>query len=222
MKKKLILVALLFIACGFMAAPQRAFADISDPENYTITIPEAVSVTLASADTSFNSIVSSDFGQGANIQANNAILVGDGVVATSTSYITTNDTTNTAAKEFRLTVSTAGDTIQFQDPAANGNRQLLRCTDSDGAGASVDIIFRTDAGADTVKPTLGITTPRSFAYVSNSQINVPAASNVIFDGATKKAPLDLEMDLDESTLSLTADPPGSMAFTLTFTVVGVN
>lgn len=220
MKRKLLLLSLLTLAASFAYQQNQAQADVSDPESFTVTIPTAVQVTLQAVDNTFNSIVSSDFGQASNIQANNANIVGDGIVASSTSYIATNDLTNAPNLQFRITAAgTGGDTAVIAD-----NAGVATLTVSDGgATPSVGIIMRRNGGADSDEPRLGdpAGTPVSFA-VNAGALNIPASSSVPFDATTNRAPLDMVLDLDESTLSFTDDPPGTITFDLTLTVVGVN
>lgn len=218
MKRRHLLLALLI---GFMCLSSKAaFADVTGSESYTVTIPTAAQVTFVAASTAFNGINSSDFGQAANIQARNAIVVGDGTVAGSTSYITTNDRPTASNLQYRITATgTGGDTAVIADAAG-----VATLTVADGgATPSVGIIMRRNGGADNAISRLGNPAGAPVAFAVNAgALNIPINSSVPFDVATNRAPLDMVLDLDESTLSFTADPPGTITFDLLFTVVGVN
>lgn len=220
MKKKLQLaIFLLFAVCAF-TLQKPVLADVTGSDSFTVTIPTAAQVTFVATDDTFNSIVSSDFGQGSNNQARNANIIGDGVVASSTSYVTTNDTATVTNQQFQISATgTNGDSATITNNAGVATLTVA----NNGATPSVNIVMRRNGGADNNPPRLGnpAGTPVAFA-VSGGLLNIATSSAVPFDGATNKAPLDMVLDLDESSLSFTADPPGTITFDLTFTVIGIN
>ena len=211
MGKRVTSLLISFFACLLFL--NSAKADVSDVETYTVTIPEAVTVVLTAGATNFGAITSAQFGVGDTALHN--ILVGNGVVATSSSYITTNGTAATGARQFTLTFAPDSDeTCTISDGGTYG---ILTLND---ASASVQI--RLYNAGKTDYPELGdpVGTPVAFAVLGNT-LNIAAASGVPFDAATKKAPLSMLMDLDETSLSV-ADGGGDLSFDMTLTVVGVN
>jgi len=218
MKKKLFLCLALLLQSCFLG--NAVLADVTGSDSFTVTIPTAAQVTFTAIDDTFNSIVSSDFGRGSNLQANNANIIGDGVVASSSSYVTTNNTTAAGNLQYQISVAaTGGDSAAIADSAG-----IATLTVSDASSKpSVRIIMRRNGGADTALPRIGnpAGTPVSFA-VSSGVLNIPINSNIPFDATTNKAPLDMVLDLDESSLSFIDDPSGTITFDLTLTIVGVN
>lgn len=190
-------------------------ADVADSEIYTINIPSATIVELAAATNDFGVITSADFGNG-NI-ANHNIIVGDGTLS-STSYVQSNDPT-AGAKQYQLDFApNGGSTVSVADA---GSKAVLTLTNA-SATASVDINITNNA--KSAYPSLGDSgtgTVVTFTTQDADTLNIPANSSVPFNPGTKKAPLNMVMDLDENSLSL-QDVAGSISFDMTLTVVGLN
>jgi len=205
--KKILALTLMVSAC--LAIGSQSYA-ATDNEDYTVTIPTASNVVLTAAATNFGAITTGQFG--VDDTAAHTILVGNGVVATSTSYVESNDST-AGAKQYTLTFapSTGATATTVATDGANAKLTLA------SAGASVEI--RLENSAKNAYPKLGAGTPVAFA-VSGNTLNIAASSSVPFDATTRKAPLDMLMDLNESTVTM-ADAAGSMTFTMTLTAVGL-
>ncbi len=208
-KKKLAVLMALFAVIAF--APTKSFADISDSETYTVTIPSANAIVLAANATNFGSILVSEFGTG-NPAAHN-IIVGDGS-AGSTSYVQSNDPD---AGSMQYTLSFAGNGGSAVTLSQKNSRPVITLDNAAAdPTASVDIIMSNNA--KTAYPGLGATSPVNFA-ISGSILNIAASSSVPFD--TGLAPLNMLMDLDEATVTV-ADAAGDISFDVTFTAVGLN
>lgn len=209
--KRILVLALASSMC--LAAASKSFAANTDNETYTVTIPTTSNVVLTAAATDFGVITTSQFGT--DDTAAHTILVGNGVVATSTSYVESNDAT-AGAKQYTLTFapSTGATATTVATDGANAKLTL-----ANGTAASVEI--RLENSVKNAYPKLGdpAGTPVAFA-VSGNTLNIAAASSVPFDATNKKAPLDMLMDLNESTITM-ADAGGSMSFTMTLTAVGL-
>lgn len=212
MKKFLVLALAASVS---LVAASKSFA-ASDNETYTVTIPAVTNVVLTAAATNFGAIVSGDFGVDAT--AAHTILVGDGTGA-STSYVESNDATATD-KQYTITAAAgAGATAATIAAGAGGDAGKAVLTLANGTAASVEI--RLEDGGKTTMPKLGDSggTPVAFAVLGGN-LNIAASSSVPFNATTGKAPLNMLMDLNESTITM-ADAAGSMSFTLTFTAVGL-
>jgi len=213
MKKRILASLIILSACLLFA--NNVTADVSDNETYTVTIPEAVTVVLTADATNFGTITSSEFGVGNT--ATHVITVGDGIVASSTSYVTTNDITGTGARQFKIDFTSVASSTY--DLSAGGVLTLENAAST----ASVDINLTEDS--KTTLPELGdpAGTPVAFTAVTGAAgyLDIPAVSSVPFDATSKKAPLNMLMDLDENSLSI-ADAAGDISFQMTLTVVGVN
>lgn len=189
--------------------PQKSFADISSNQTYSLSIPYATIVQLNANVTDFGPILPSEYGVSDTTKHN--IIVGN--ATGSDSYVMSNDPT-AGAKEYRLDFAPKnGSTISITN---GGTRALL--TISNGT-ASVRINITNNA--KTSYPRLGDTASVAFTRASATRLRIPINRNVRFNSVTKKAPLDMLMDLDESTVTI-ADKAGAISFDLTFTVVGLN
>ncbi len=207
-KKKLAVLMALFAVIAF--APTKSFADISDSETYTVTIPSANAIVLAANATNFGSILVSEFGTG-NPAAHN-IIVGDGS-AGSTSYVQSNDPD---AGSMQYTLSFAGNGGSAVSLSEKSSRPVLTLDNAAvSPTASVDIIMSNNT--KSAYPGLGATTPVNFA-ISGSTLDISSAT-VPFDEGL--APLNMLMDLDEATVTV-ADAAGDISFDVTFTAVGLN
>jgi hypothetical protein len=208
--KLLVLAVLLGVSFGF--GINKALADVSDSETYTVTIPSATVVQLAAASTDFGTITSAEYGT--SNTSNHNILVGDGTLS-STSYIQSNDPT-AGAKQYQLTFApNSGSTVNV---ASGANKAVLTLGNSAGT-ASVNINL-TDS-AKSAYPKLGTGSPVAFSVLDSTHLNIAVSSSVPFDAASKKAPLDMLMDLDEASLGMN-DASGAISFNMTMTVVGLN
>lgn len=219
MKKNLLSLFVALLVVGGFACTAAYAENISDAASYQVDIPEAVFATLG-ADATMTTINSSDFKLGANDQARNTIVVGDGT-GTSNAYVQTNTPTLTATRVITITAAgTNSDTVSFVD---SGGKLLLRCDDN-ATTTSIDLIFRKPAGADTEKPTFGVTaTPATFTRTSASVITAGVLGAAHFDAANSNiAPIGLTIDLDEGSLSFSQDTKSTVTFDLTLTVAGVN
>jgi hypothetical protein len=203
--KKFLLLALATSMC--LAVSQKSFATNPATAEYTVDIPAAVNMTLT-ASTDFGTITSSQFGT--DNTAEHTILLGNGTVAGSTSFVETNDTATATDLNYTIVVAPAtgatATTIAADGPIA-------KLTLANGAAASVDIRLKA-SGASTLPKLGGI----PFAISGTDTLNIPVSSSVAFDGS--KAPLDMLMDLNEASLGMD-DATGLMGFTLTFTAVGI-
>lgn len=209
--KKSLAIALAVSAC--MAIGSQSYAATAT-ETYTVTIPAVTNVVFHANTTNFGAIVSSDFGVDA--PAAHTILVGDGS-ATSTSYVESNNSAAGAKQYTITTVPGTGATSAAITAGAGADvgKAILTLAN---AGSSVAI--RLEDTAKGTMPKLGDgSTPKLFT-VSAGTLNIPASSSVPFNAATGRAPLNLLMDLDESTVTM-ADAAGSMSFVLTLTAVGL-
>ncbi|OGI00652.1 MAG: hypothetical protein A2Y25_06880 [Candidatus Melainabacteria bacterium GWF2_37_15] len=217
MGKRVVGLLICLFACLLFV--NNAKADVSDAETYTVTIPEAVTVVMAADATNFGAITSAQFGV-ADTNAH-VITVGNGVVATSTSYITTNSTANTGARQFKITFAGGGGgSYSLADSGGIGVLTITNATST----ASVDIKLTDETKA--AYPELGdpAGTEVSFAVASpgaSGYLNIAAVSSVPFDATSKKAPLNMLMDLDETTVT-TADAAGDISFDMTLSVIGIN
>ncbi|EKE04269.1 MAG: hypothetical protein ACD_20C00090G0009 [uncultured bacterium] len=212
MKKKIFGIALML--CMLASAAPKAFA-IADSETYTVTVSATNSIVLAASATDFGSIAPG----GANNTSSNVITVGDGVVATSTSYIQSNDAT-APAKQYTLTFAGSGtETVAVADNA--GTNATL--TVANAAATSDVVFFLTDGAASpTTYPMLGdpAGTEVAFDVLDATTLNIAAASSVPFDATTKKAPLSMKIDLKEDSVTM-ADADATLGFVMTFTCVGL-
>ena len=207
-KKKLAVLMALFAVIAF--APSKSFAEISDSETYTVTIPSANVINLAANTTNFGSILVGEFGTG-NPAAHN-IIVGDGS-AGSTSYVQSNDPD---AGSMQYTLSFAGNGGSAVSLSEKSSRPVLTLDNAAvSPTASVDIIMSNNT--KSAYPGLGATTPVNFA-ISGSTLDISSAT-VPFDEGL--APLNMLMDLDEATVTV-ADAAGDISFDVTFTAVGLN
>lgn len=214
MRKNTLLIGVMLFAC--LLTSQRSYADITDTATYTVSVPDANVITLG-ADQNFGAIAASELitTAGSNNAASHVVTVGDGVVATSTAYVRSNNIANASTKEYKLTFApNSGSSVSI----TNGTTLVLTVSK---AGASVDILL-TDA-AQSANPKLGdpAGTPVAFSYQDATNLDIPAASSIPFDATTKKAPLSFKMDLDESSLGMD-DTTGDLAFDVTFTAIGLN
>ncbi len=206
-KQQAVCFALLFL----FAAAGKSFADVSDTETYTVTIPSSTVVNLSANTTNFGTILTSEFGTSVTTAHN--IIVGNGTG--SDSYVQSNDPT-AGAKEYILEFKpNTGSTVSVAD---GGTKAVLTLGNS-AATASVGINITNNA--KNAYPKLGNATPVAFTRVDSTKLHVASGSTVPFNSSTGKAPLDMLLDLDESTLSI-ADAAGAISFDLTFTVVGLN
>jgi len=207
---KIIAVILLILGSILFAQP-KSFADVASSETYTVTIPSSTIVMLKANTTTFGAILSSEFGT--SVPSAHNIIVGN--ATGSDSYVQSNDA-SAGAKEYILEYKpNTGSTISIAD---GGTKAVLTLGNSTGK-ASVGINISNNA--KNAYPKLGDTTPIAFTRVDTTKLHVASGSSVPFNSGTGKAPLDLVMDLDESTLSI-ADAAGAISFDLTFTVVGLN
>lgn len=220
MKKRSLILGLVIMSAMFMST-QKSYADLSDSESYTVTIPSVAAVVLTTGGSTTITPPSSSWGTGrttATSDSNaNFLTLGNGDHATSTSYVITNDTTLAGGKQYQITAAgTNGDTAVIAD--ASGKAKLT-VTDSVNTTTAVDL-FMTKSSAATY-PTLGDGSPVAFA-VSSGVLNIAASSSVPFNATDNIAPLDLNLDLDEASLNYVTDKPSTLTFDLTLTAVGLN
>ncbi len=205
---------LIAISMAFFSS-NVVMADVSDSETYTVNIPSATVVELSAAANDFGVITSGDFGNG-NVSSHN-IIVGDGTLS-STSYVQSNDPT-AGAKQYQLDFApNGGSTVSISDA---GSKAVLTVANA-SATASVDINLTNNA--KSAYPAIGDSSTGAvvaFTPQDSDTLNIPANSSIPFNAGSKKAPVDMVMDLDENSLGLD-DAAGSISFDMTLTVIGLN
>lgn len=217
--KKLDLVLRLTLSAMLMVCfAGKSFADTADEsQTLDVDIPAVVTPVFVAATTTITPtqadfpISRADTAIDTDI-TRNLIVVGDGAVGTSTSYVLTNSETDATDLSYEIS-ATAGvgtTTAVITKPADKG---VLTLTN---AAADSVVLFMVDNTTKLAVPTLG---GINFATLTEGKLTIPAESTVDFTGI--EAAVDMALDLDENTLTYAGDPPHNYAFTITLTAIGL-
>ena len=224
MKKKILLSLLTLVAMGAIFVPAKTFAaDQSETQQWTVTIPDAIDVVLKSG-VNFTP-TATDIHDHTSSTATNVIVIGNGTTG-SDSYIAGTDPATYSAKQYTMTFSKGGGDTSTPTLTSPSSDLLLTVVDAT-AGTEATVTFnlrKSGQTTNTVLPKMGITGDGNhgtgavaFAFDTGT-MNIAAASSVGYDPTTNICPLDMEMDLNEASLSY-ADHKGAHTFSATLTIV---
>lgn len=214
MKKKLLLFMAMIVACGVMLAPKPAMAQVtSDAETFTVTVPTGAAWGINPTANTFT-ISSQHFtwSDVAGTPTADITPLTFGIIATPVSFLITNDVPTVDDEVVTLTIANgANTTATFIDV------DTIRLVHG-VATATVDLDI-TDIGGGGPAEIGGL----AFAFVDANNLSTTAAlagGSMAEVGATNKFAIDLQMDVDQATLTKD-DEPCALVFDLTFTVASV-